>query len=229
MEASTRSISVALLEDEQVLAERLDEGGGHHAETLLPAVVAVLAEAGRPLASVEGFAVSIGPGSFTSLRIGLATVKGLAMPADLPVAAVPTLRAHAWQWGGDAPGVAVAALLDARRGERYAAVFGAAGEPRLEEGLYDVEALRRALPAECVLVGDDAALLAELAGPGRRVAAAPLRAASVGRLGRLAFAAGDVQPASVLVPRYVRRAEAEAKRLGQPTEAAAAPGPSLDT
>ena len=91
LETSGRVLSVALLRGEEVLAERQGARERPGAESLLPAVDEVLVRAGVRVADVEAFAVSIGPGSFTGLRVGIATVKGLAFGSGRPVAAVSSL------------------------------------------------------------------------------------------------------------------------------------------
>ena len=122
VETATAAPSVALWRGDALLGERAADPGRATAEALLPALDALLADARVALAAVEGFAVSIGPGSFTGLRIGVATVKGLAFGTARPAVAVSTLAALARHAPGPAP---VAAVLDARRGEVYAAGFAA--------------------------------------------------------------------------------------------------------
>jgi tRNA threonylcarbamoyladenosine biosynthesis protein TsaB len=231
VETATRVMSVALLDGERVVAEISSDDARLHSERLLPALDELFALAGAALGDVGAFAVSIGPGSFTGLRIGLATVKGFAFDEARPVVAVPTLAALAAAAAG-APGP-VAALLDARRGELYAAAVAAAGDPEpglLADSVFTPEALAAALPPETTLViGEDAAPAAArllalrpdlcALAPGLGVA----RAARVGRLGQRLLTAGRALPAAALVPRYLRRAEAEARRTGEPLEAA--PGP----
>ena len=110
-----------MLRGGEVLADGTAGPGRDHAEILLPLVDRVLREAGVALREIEAFAVAIGPGSFTSLRVGLATVKGLAFGTAQPVAAVSSLAALAWSAGAsEAP---LVPLLDARRGEIYAAIY----------------------------------------------------------------------------------------------------------
>ena len=126
IECATRSASVALLLDGALAGERICHDRGNHAETLLGLLDDLLGDTRVSLEEIDGFAVSIGPGSFTSLRVGLATVKGLAFGSDAPVAPISTLAALAWQAGGAAKSD-VAAALDARRGELYGAVFRCGG------------------------------------------------------------------------------------------------------
>jgi len=193
------------------------------AESLLPGVDAVLRRASVTLRDVEGFAVSIGPGSFTGLRVGVATAKGLCFGSGRPVAAVPTLAAVCA--GVSATDEPIVALLDAQRGEVYAALFRVTGPDALPEegdpalGVYTPEDLAMRLPERCRIVGEGLAVcgerLRELGGPqvelGEPRAA---RAADVGRLGRLLLARGKGVSAATLAPRYVRRAQAEVERTG---------------
>ena len=216
---------VALLRGDDLCARRECENPA--AETLLPAIADLLAQAGVPLADVDAFAISIGPGSFTGLRVGLATLKGLAFGSGRLAVAVPTLAALA----ADAPAGegAVVAALDARRGEVYAAAFDPASGSALAwlpEGVYRAAALADALPLPCRVVGEGAAIAADaLRARGAAVSLHPEcapRAEEVGRLGQALLVRGEgVDPAS-LVPRYLRRAEAEARRIGVRVEPGAA-------
>ena len=160
-ETATRAVSVALLRGGEVVGEESAPADRTTAETLLPSVDALLARCGVGLDSVEAFAVSVGPGSFTSLRVGIATVKGLAFGTGRRVAAVPTLAALAHT--APDPSAVLVPMLDARRGEVYAAAYAGCEEfplPReiLGEGVYTREALARKLPPQCVLVGEGVAV-----------------------------------------------------------------------
>jgi tRNA threonylcarbamoyladenosine biosynthesis protein TsaB len=219
-------LGVALLAGDSLLVEIRSDDARLHSERLLPAIDRVLALADRTLDAVEAFAVSVGPGSFTGLRTGLATVKAFALDERCPVVGVPTLAAlAAGAVGADGP---VAALLDARRGELYAAVCARAGEPvpgLLADSVFTPDALAKLLPpAATVVVGEGAETgarsLAALRPDLRMLppafgTASPLQ---VGRLGQQLLAAGAGVSAQDLVPRYVRRAEAEARRTGEPLE-----------
>lgn len=224
IESATERPGVALIDAGVCVAERAAGRDGTRSETLLPAIDALLAAAGLSATDLDAFAIGIGPGSFTGLRVGLATLKGLAFGLDRPAVAVPTLEALASTAGDPRPGP-VAAVLDARRGEYYGAVYpaGAGSEPALPEGLYRPDALAAALPAGCLLVGDVAGpgsdALAPLIAAGARVhAGGGPCAGRVGVLGARRLAAGEGGLAAELVPRYVRRAEAEVLRLGRATE-----------
>jgi tRNA threonylcarbamoyladenosine biosynthesis protein TsaB len=226
VETATRVMGVALLAGERLVAEIRSDDPRLHSERLLPAIDRLLAIADCSLEDVGAFAVSVGPGSFTGLRIGLATVKAFALDEKRPVVGVPTLAALAAAAAG-APGP-VAAVLDARRGEVYAAACARPGEPVpsvLPDSVFTPEALADALPPGATLVvGEDAGPAAgrleglrpdlRVLGPEVGVASA----ASVGRLGRRLLAAGAAVRAAALAPRYVRRAEAEARRTGEALE-----------
>jgi tRNA threonylcarbamoyladenosine biosynthesis protein TsaB len=221
VETATAATSVAVLEGPRVVAEAAD-ATRPHAAALLPALERVLGEAGVGLDAIDAFAVSIGPGSFTGLRIGIATLKAFALGTDRPVAPVPTLAALAWPLR-KAEGMLVP-CLDAQRGELYAAGYRAAGDgiaACLAESAFRPEELAARLEDSCLLVGEgiDAVgrALEEVGLTARLLPAAP-RASAVGEVGARMLARGEGREAAAVVPRYVRRAEAEARRLGRPLE-----------
>ena len=100
VETATTRLSVALLDGKQAVARVDKEAEGQHAKHLIPAIDHVLRASGLTLPELQGLAVSIGPGSFTGLRVGLATVMGFRMVTGLPLAVVPTLEALAWNLRG---------------------------------------------------------------------------------------------------------------------------------
>lgn len=224
LDASTDHLGAAVVRGAAVLSEHRVRVPGGHAEAVLGVVEEVLARAGVALPALEAFAVTVGPGSFTGLRVAVATVKGLALPGGEPVAPVSTLRSLEATAREHLPaehsGGAVAAVLDARRGELYGAAFAASGEELVPEGLYRPAELAARLPAEALVAGEGADAVVA-AGGGAGLATSGLVAPSpavVARLGQALLDAGGGLSAAELVPRYLRRAEAEARRTGRATE-----------
>ena len=205
--------------DDVILAEVAEAASRAHLATLPGLVERALADAGLTIRDVEGVAVSIGPGSFTGLRIGLGLAKGIAFAGGLPVAPVPTLEALAHAAAGR-PGQTVCAALDARKGEVYAAVFHVDAHGSLERIAPDAALsparLAAALPAGAVLIGDaiDAYHEAWPATLERRAFATHHpRGGIVARMGGLRLAAGSAADIGTLEPVYVRPPEAELARM----------------
>src|SRR5438093_2583246 len=118
VETSTLAGGAALLDGEVVVGEYALDVGATHSERLMGAIDRLLTDAGWTVRDLEGLAVSVGPGSFTGLRIGLSTVKGLALALSIPIVAVPTLDAMAALLPFAA--LPVCPVLDARQGDVYA-------------------------------------------------------------------------------------------------------------
>jgi tRNA threonylcarbamoyladenosine biosynthesis protein TsaB len=198
--------------NEAVCAER-----GAGSRELLPAVDRLLAGRGWSVAALDAVAVTIGPGSFTGLRIGVSLVKGLAAARPLRVIAVGTLDAVAAASGRSG---LVAALVDAGRGEVYARAFDcrAGGvTPRGEEALALPEAWAATLPGDEPLccVGSGAVRHADALraafGPRAAIVSDPKMSAAAGalRVGVPRLLAGEQTPVGELLPRYLRRSTAE--------------------
>ncbi len=120
-EASARSASVALSEDGKLIGMVQQCSGLTHSRTLLPMAEDLLKNCEYDMKRLDCFSVSCGPGSFTGIRIGVSTVKGLAWAANKPCIGVSTLAAMAWN--GVAAGGLICAVMDARRNEVYNALF----------------------------------------------------------------------------------------------------------
>lgn len=217
IETSTLAGGVALLDGERVLGEYLLDVRVTHSERLMPAIDRLLTDAGWTVAALDGLAVAVGPGSFTGLRIGLSTAKGLAWARGIPVAAVPTLDAMA----ASLPfcPLPVCPVLDARRGEVYCSMYrwdGAAMRREWDYLAIPPESLAARLGEPTVLLGDGAATVpsrhARVAPPHRRMPSP----AAVGVLGLARFHAGEVVSATELSPLYLRPSEAELRRRGVP-------------
>jgi len=129
IDTSTLVGSVALMQNGELLSEWSASVRATHGETLLPAVERVLTHAGTNIDSVDLFAVGIGPGSFTGVRIGVATAKGLALSMGKPIVGVSSLRVLA---RGMAMGAGLCVpVVDAHKGEVYCAAYAIAEDARL--------------------------------------------------------------------------------------------------
>ena len=121
VETATSWQSVAILDDDRVLARCDQDAAGSHARLLLPAVDRLFSQTGLVPAKLDGLVVSIGPGSFTGLRVGLSTVLGFRTITRVPLAVVPTLEGMAWSLR--ASNERLCPVLNSRRGELYWALF----------------------------------------------------------------------------------------------------------
>lgn len=225
IDTATRTAGIALLRDETILVEYFFNLPVNHSETVLPAVQQGFVLAGLRMADVDLFALTDGPGSFTGLRIGASTVKGLALATGKPVVGVSTLEALAYNVN-EYPGF-ICPMLDARKGEVYAALYRPNGE-----GLFDivmeerVTTLGEILPridGNTLFLGDGLAESGEIirqrlqdracfAPPNRQA----VRASSVALIGRKKHSRGERLDVMNFVPRYLRRSEAEIRREGRP-------------
>jgi tRNA threonylcarbamoyladenosine biosynthesis protein TsaB len=217
-DTTTPSGSVALLEGETLLGEIGLESGATHSARLFRSVDFLLGALGREIGSVEAFAAAVGPGSFTGLRIGVAAVKALAFASGRPIAPVSSLLALASKLA-DAGVPLICPMLDAKKGEIYAALFEEAPaglSEVLPQGAYDPEAFFARLPAGRPIAFAGSGLapyrtaLADRMGEAARFPArSPFLAAEVGRIGAGLIRAGRGVPAAALEALYLRRSQAE--------------------
>ncbi|MFH1082873.1 MAG: tRNA (adenosine(37)-N6)-threonylcarbamoyltransferase complex dimerization subunit type 1 TsaB, partial [Pseudomonadota bacterium] len=121
IDTSTSCGCVGLIDDDRVISEYLLDISVTHSERLLRSIDHVLKESGHSMDDLEGWAISLGPGSFTGLRIGVSTLKGLAFATQKPVVGVPTLDALAHQVAPTP--YLICPILDARKGEIYTAFY----------------------------------------------------------------------------------------------------------
>ena len=142
-ESSAKAASAALCEDGRLISQVLQCSGLTHSRTLLPMAEDLLKNSETDMKQIDCFAVAQGPGSFTGIRIGIATVKGLAWAAEKPCVGVSTLAAMAWN--GVAAGGLICAVMDARRNEVYNALF------RIEHGAPVRLCQDRAIPLSALL------------------------------------------------------------------------------
>ena len=126
VDSTATTASVAICEDARLLAEYTVSNGNTHSETLLPMIESALRTLGLSVSDIELFATSAGPGSFTGVRIGAATIKGLAFNSQKPCVAVSTLEALAYNLIGRRG--LICPVMNARRSQVYNALFESDGE-----------------------------------------------------------------------------------------------------
>ena len=218
LESSAKAASAALVRDGHLVAQASQCSGLTHSRTLLPMAEDLLKNAELKLADVDLFAVAQGPGSFTGVRIGVSTVKGLSWASGKPCTGVSTLEAMAWH--GLAAGGLVCPVMDARRGQVYNALFEIRdGRPcRLREdraiSLEGWAGDARRFAAPLFLVGDGTALTqAYFSAHGLDCRAAPENLLWQSAWG-VAMAALDKKAGSAdeLLPVYLRLSQAERER-----------------
>lgn len=230
LDTTTRDGSVALVVDDRVVEERRGDAARTHAERLPAELLALLTAHGQTIADVDLFAVAAGPGSFTGLRIGIATVQGLAFVEKRPVVAVSALDAMAHvAAAGASAGAIVAAWMDALRRDVFAALYRVGGAPP-----FDPARLTTAEPptvndpaailerwttdrgvAPDVFVGDGAWRFADAIRrrlPDARIEPMPALAGAIGRLAVRRAQRGEAGDPAAIQPLYVRRPDAEVDR-----------------
>lgn len=223
LESSAITASVAVTEDEKLLAQSFQNSGLTHSATLMPMVSDLLKNTGLTLDEMDVVAVAAGPGSFTGVRIGVAAAKGLAWPGDKPCAPCSTLESMAWQCAhmdGE-----ICAAMDARRDQVYCARFLAGnGEltrltPDRAIGLDELGSEIRASGRPQTLVGDGAHLVQKaLDGQGLPCVLMPPHliyqtAWGVARCALHMAREGKLVSAAAMAPSYHRLSQAERERL----------------
>jgi tRNA threonylcarbamoyladenosine biosynthesis protein TsaB len=225
LDTSTAAGSVAVRRNGETAVVRAGDASLPHATRLPGDLVDALRTSGATLDDVSVLAVGLGPGAFTGLRVGIATVQGLAFARGLPVVGISALDAIASVAAAEADEIAV--WLDGARKEVFAARYR-----RAPTALFGVEALsdpiaaspdtvltewaRRGWSRPSVWTGEGAAMYRDVLlrrAPDAAIRSFDaLRADLVGRLGERAFAAGLAGPPHALRPVYVRRPDAELAR-----------------
>lgn len=222
MDTSTREGSIALLDDYNLIAEYFTDITLTHSERVFPMILSILELTGLRLDEIDGFAIGIGPGSFTGLRVGVSIIKGLAFATDKPVVSVSTLDALAMNISFSP--YLISPILDAKRGEIYTALYRwDNGIKRLtEDMLIEPENFIRNIKEKVIFVGEglntyedflkkrlrDLALFPPL--PLRN-----LRASNIGLLGIEKLRSGIHEDIENLSPRYITPPPGESEKGGK--------------
>ena len=216
IDISTSVCSLALYDGQRVLASWSVDNGFTHSERLLPQLQMLLANSALGRADIGGIAVSIGPGSFTGLRIGLAVAKGMAYALSIPVVGVTAPRALAFNL--PVAGVLLSPLIDAQKGDVYQAVYEWVEGELIEVEPLKIKPFQQALDfllhsgRRSVLLGD--CLQRPEGGWPTGISVAPAHvskpcAASVAVAAYERLVSGDVDDLFTLEPYYLKRSEAE--------------------
>ena len=222
-ETTAKAGSVALLEDNKLLAESYQNTGLTHSQTLMVMAEDMLKAAGKSMADVTAVAVAEGPGSFTGVRIGVAAAKGLAWGAELPCYGVSTLESMALTLG--AYQGYVCPVMDARRSQVYNALFyvNSGVLERVSEdraiALSDLAEELKTLKEPIFLVGDGSNLTYNTLKDSIPSLVLPpehrmhQRASGVALAAAKKIAVGDSGDAAAMVPNYLRLSQAERERM----------------
>lgn len=228
LDSSGLVASVAILEDEVLLAEYTTDYKKTHSQTLLPMLDELRRMIELDMDTLDAIAIASGPGSFTGLRIGSATAKGLGLALKKPLVEVPTLEALAWNLCGT--NKVVCPLMDARRNQVYTAAyeFQSRGEgfalctliPQMPCDIVEMTEKLNELGREVIFLGDGVPVYLKIIREYIRVpySLAPAgnnrqRAASVAALGAVYFAQGRTVAAAEHQPEYLRKSQAEQEAL----------------
>lgn len=223
IDSSGLAATVALQCDDILVGEYTIHNKKTHSQTLLPMIHDLLDRAEVSVKDLDAIAVAAGPGSFTGLRIGASTAKGLGQALDIPLVAVPTLEGLAYNLAG--ADALVCPIMDARRDQAYYGIYDVSGE--LPETIVEQDAasidvvIRKVQETDrnVIFVGDgvpvfEKRLAAELDGRYRLGADSVRyqRASSIAALGRCYLRLGKEMPAAQFAPVYLRLSQAERER-----------------
>lgn len=222
IESSSLVASVAIVEDGVTMAEYSANFKKTHSQTMLPMIDSMVSLLGIELSTIDAIAVSGGPGSFTGLRIGSATAKGLGLALNKPLIHVPTLDGTAYNLYG--AGGLICPIMDARRNQVYTGIYRFEKEFRvvMEQDAMDMGVLidkLNEMGERVIFLGDGVPVHEKMI---REKMAVPFdfapahmnrqRAASVAALGSVYFTEGKIETAAEYGPDYLRKSQAERER-----------------
>lgn len=216
--------SVAIVEDNTLVAEYTINYKKTHSQTLLPMLDEIVKMTETDLQSVDAIAVAKGPGSFTGLRIGAATVKGLALTLDKPVIGIPTVEGLAMNlYGADA---LICPLMDARRNQVYTGIYQFCDgeltvlEGQMAVGIDQIIQMLNERNQSVIFLGDGVSVYREIIEEKMMVpfSFAPAhqnnqRAGAVGVRAMSYYKQGKTESADDFVPEYLRLSQAERERM----------------
>ena len=162
IDTALSACAAAVFDSEQrkVLASESLKMARGHAEALMPLIARVMDQADIDFADLDRVAVTLGPGSFTGLRVGISAARGIALAAGKPTVGIPTLSAYAAPHIANEEGAAIVAAIDARHDRVYLQVFACSGRTLVAPTVSSIADAVRAAPSPVRVVGSGAALIA---------------------------------------------------------------------
>ena len=217
IETATNVCSVCILDNSQLIAEYTTNITKTHSQRLMPMLEHVLANIELSPKDIEAIAVSVGPGSFTGVRIGISAAKGMAMALDTQIAGVSTLDGIAYNLM-DLYADQICVITDARRKQVYTAIYEREKWKLTEDMVLPIEELVKKIKKKTIFIGNATTLYAELLKKelGNLAKIAPQylsipRASSIALLGENMLKKGKGVSCFDLKPNYVRLSDAEIK------------------
>ena len=217
VDTSTSTCSVGITNADGVLAESVDSSGQTHARHLMGMIHSSIAASGISIEEIDGLAVVTGPGTFTGLRIGISTIKGLAYALSRPAVGVTSLAALAFQ--AELRTKFVCPVMDARRSEVYYGLYVSEGGEASQVGMHHVappSALAREIDGSCQFIGNGARLYRETFETALGSLAMfshtcrdTIRVGTVAKLALKQFQKKEPHKLSAVVPYYIRKSDAE--------------------
>lgn len=217
VDTATKSCSVAVINDQSVISEYTVNHQDTHSRFLMGMIHEILKICHLTVNDLDGFAVTIGPGSFTGLRIGLSAIKGLALATGKPLVGISTLEVLAYQVS--VSDKLICPMMDARRNEVYTATY------RFNDLKLESETAPMAVSPDkaienirepCILVGDGSMVYQDLIkktlgamGIFANFTQHAIRASTVGYIAMQRFGLNDVDDVSLIEPFYIRKSDAE--------------------
>ena len=217
VDTSSKICAVAILEDNKVIDEIKLDNGKTHSENLMPIIKEILDKNDLTLKDMNLIAVSVGPGSFTGIRIGIATIKPMAEVYNLPVASVTSLETLARNIENKEKDFTIISLIDARNNQVYAGFFDTEYNLKEDEIAEDIdEVLKKAGKySKIIFVGDGAIIHKEKIEENlkdRNIIFAKENdqsAINTGKIGYKKFLEKNLKNADTILPIYLRKSQAE--------------------
>ncbi len=218
IETSTKTCSVALVNGKKLRDEISLPLGLSHSERVIPLIDEILKKNGTAIREMDGIAVSVGPGSFTGIRVGLSSARGLAQSLNIPLVGIPSLDGLAF--GMETAGELVSPMIDALRGEIYTALYKERKRltPHQLIGIEDWLKILKDKEETILFLGEAVDLYENLIKDFLKKKAKIVKkerryvsAARVAELGLKKLVCGEGKKYDEVFPLYIRRAEAEVK------------------